>query len=160
MGCLSFFNLPADAETLPPEMRGSGQPLPRFVSIGTDKAFVRTGPANRYPIKWVYKKEGLPVEIIQEFDIWRKIRDVDGSEGWISKALLSDRRMVVVKSQSAVDLRDRQGDESRTIARVEPGVIAQVKACGMEWCNITSGGFSGWVERKSLWGIYPQEEIN
>src|SRR5688500_14225938 len=96
--CIIFLIFQARAETIPPEMQGSGLPLPRFVSIASDKAFVRTGPAPRYPIKWIYKKEGFPVEVIQEFDVWRKVRDLDGDEGWINKALLSDKRFVIVRN--------------------------------------------------------------
>ena len=69
----------------------SGLPIPRFVSLSADKVFVRTGPALRYPIKWVYQRENMPVEIIQEFDTWRKIRDMDGDDGWVHQSLLSAR---------------------------------------------------------------------
>ena len=67
----------------------SGLPIPRFVTLRSDKVFVRTGPGVRYPIKWVFQKENLPVEVIQEFDTWRQIRDRDGEEGWIHQSLLS-----------------------------------------------------------------------
>lgn len=149
----------ANAQDIPPELRGSGLPLPRFVSIGSDKAFVRTGPAPRYPIKWVYKKEGFPVEITQEFDVWRKVRDIAGDEGWINKALLSDKRSVVIRGDEPAAMIDKDEDGAVTIARLEPGVVAAVSTCGKTRCRLSAGGFSGWVERNILWGLYPQEEI-
>lgn len=159
MTCGLFFMQTVRAEDVPPELRGSGLPLPRFVSIGADKAFVRSGPAPRYPIKWIYKKEGLPVEVIQEFDVWRKVRDSDGDEGWINKALLSDKRSVIIRGDEAVTMREGFTESARAMAKLEPGVIARLQKCDGSWCNISAGGFQGWIERKALWGIYPQEII-
>lgn len=158
--CVLFFMQGAMADSQPSEMKGTGLPLPRFVSISSDKAYVRSGPAPRYPVKWIYKKSGLPVEVTQEFDVWRKIKDINGDEGWINRALLSDRRYIIVKADSAIDMRERAGEDARVMARLEPGVIASLSKCDQRWCSVTSGGFSGWVERKFLWGIYAREEIN
>ncbi len=145
---------------MPPELQGSGLPIPRFVSISSDKAFVRSGPAPRYPIKWVYKKDGFPVEIIQEFDVWRKVRDIDGDEGWINKVLLSDKRSVIVRGEGESDMHEAPAGGARVMARLEPGVVARLQKCNPDWCNLSVGGFNGWVERKILWGIYAQEEID
>lgn len=147
------------AYATPPEMQGSGQPVPRFVTIASDKAFIRTGPAQRYPIKWVYRKTGLPVEVTQEFDVWRKIRDSDGEEGWINRALLSERRGVIVQGGEPVPLYSHAGNDGRLIARAEPGVVAVLQSCSAGQCRISTGGYQGWVDRKLLWGLYPDEEI-
>ena len=74
----------------------SGLPLPRFVTTRSTPANVRVGPGTKYSVAWVYLKAGTPVEIIQEFDTWRKIRDVDGSEGWLHQNLLVGRRAGLV----------------------------------------------------------------
>ena len=55
--------------------RGSGLPLPRFVSLRSAEVNMRAGPSVRYPVEWVYRRAGLPVEVIAEFDTWRKVRD-------------------------------------------------------------------------------------
>jgi SH3-like domain-containing protein len=158
MFCLALFMQDVRAET-PREMVGSGEKVPRFVSLATDKAFVRTGPAPRYPIKWVYRKSGLPLEVVQEFDVWRKVRDIDGEEGWINKALLSSRRTAIIQGDGPVDIFSTAGDKGRLIARMEPGVVVQIQSCSGAQCRVSAGGYSGWVERKDLWGVYPQEEI-
>ncbi len=160
VACVTFFMLPVNAQDTPPELRGSGLPLPRFVSLNSDKVYARSGPAPRYPVKWIYKKSGLPVEIVQEFDVWRKIRDVNGDEGWVNKALLSNKRSVVILGEEAVTMQNDSSETARLIAKLEPGVIASLDKCEKDFCRISSGGFSGWVKRKTLWGIYPKEEIN
>ncbi len=158
--CALFFASHVMADSQPSELKGTGLPLPRFVSISTSKAYVRSGPAPRYPVKWVYKKDGLPVEITQEFDVWRKIRDIDGGEGWVNRALLSDRRSIIIKADEPVDMRENAAEDARVMARLEPGVVAMLDKCDPRWCKVSAGGFSGWIERKFLWGIYAREEIN
>ncbi len=138
----------------------SGLPIPRFVSLRGDKVFVRTGPALRYPIKWVYKKKGLPVEIIQEFDTWRKIKDRDGEEGWIHQSLLSGRRNAVVIGENSPYLYKSPEVTAKMVVQVEAGNIVDVEACEAFWCDVKIESFSGWIERKSLWGIYDTEELN
>lgn len=148
------------AEDVPPELQGSGRPVPRFVTIDTNKAYVRSGPAPRYPVKLVYKKAGLPVEITQEFDVWRKIKDIDGDEGWINKGLLSDKRSVIIQSTGPIEMREGFSENSRIMANLENGVIARLQKCSDQWCQISAGGYQGWVERNFLWGLYPKEEIH
>src|SRR6478672_13751597 len=77
----------------------SGLPVPRFVSLKADKVNMHIGPAKTYEVKWVYQRAGLPVEITAEFENWRRIRDADGTEGWIYHSLLSGKRtgMVITK---------------------------------------------------------------
>ena len=150
----------AVAKDQEPRFNATGLKLPRFVSLGADEAHVRAGPATRYPIKWVYNKRGLPVEIVQEFDVWRKVRDRDGEEGWLHKSLLSSRRNVVVLGEEPVAIRSQDSEKSRSIARLEPGVIATATECKKAWCKITASGYEGWAERKSLWGIYAAEDFD
>lgn len=137
----------------------SGLPIPRFVSLRSNKVFVRSGPARRYPVKWVFRKKGLPVEIIQEFDTWRKIRDHEGEEGWIHQSLLSGQRTILTKAVQPVVLQNKPGDEGRAIARVEPNVVAEVEQCQEGWCQIEAQTYRGWSPRKFLWGIYAGEEL-
>lgn len=155
---LSGWSVTASAEDggLP---RSTGLPIPRFVSLRSDKVFVRTGPGLRYPIKWVYQRENLPVEVVQEFDTWRKIRDMDGDEGWVHGSLVAARRFVVVKSEvgEGADLRDREDSSARKIAKLEDNVVAALKRCEGKVCEVETSGYEGWTDRKSLYGIYPQE---
>jgi len=155
--------LPAAAsETTPATQGGSGLPIPRFVTIRSDNTNVRTGPGERYPVQWVLRKQGMPVEITAEYENWRKIRDWEGTEGWVHMALLSGRRNVVIYPGDGV-LRKSPDAISRPLARLQKGVLARVQECTTEWCEITVGqspsATDGWVSKSSLWGIYPTETI-
>ena len=134
-------------------------PLPRFASIRSDKTYARTGPATRYPIKWIYQKNNLPVEIIQEFDTWRKIRDIDGEEGWIHQSLLSGKRFGIVKVDESVPLLRSNNDESKPVALVESGALLAIDSCIDAWCEVDASGYDGWIQADSLWGVYDREEI-
>jgi SH3-like domain-containing protein len=138
----------------------SGLPIPRFVTLAAEKVFVRTGPALRYPIKWVYQRESLPVEIIQEFDTWRKIRDMDGDDGWVHQSLLSGDRTGIVKGEANLGIRKDAATDARVIAWLEPNVVAALEACHGAWCEIKADGYEGYVERKFLWGIYDSEDFD
>lgn len=143
--------------------RSTDRPLPRFASLKSDKIYVRAGPAMRYPIRWIYTRGGLPVEIIQEFDAWRKIRDFDGDEGWVHKSLLSGVRMGLVKGgaeEGLAPVHEKDAATSRMVARLEPQVLVSLDKCGGAWCRIETHGYKGWLERKFIWGIYEDEELN
>lgn len=141
-------------------IKTSGLPLPRFVSLKSDKVYVRTGPSVRYPIRWIYQKSDLPVEIVEEFDVWRKIRDSEGEGGWVSQTLLSGERTGLVKGEDLAPVREDPAEDARMVARLEPGVIARIEECDAAWCQVSAGGFKGWISRNSLWGIYENEELN
>src|SRR5262245_32373229 len=69
----------------------SGLPIPRFVSLKSEKVNVRSGPTKDHDVAWVYNRSALPVEVTAEFENWRRIRDWEGSEGWVYHSLLSGR---------------------------------------------------------------------
>lgn len=159
--CFGYVYLPGTvvhAQT-PDIFHTSGLPIPRFVSLSKDKVFVRTGPALRYPIKWVFRKKGLPVEIIQEFDTWRKIRNSEGEEGWIHQSLLSGKRTALVTEEAGAYLLRKLSAGTHPTALLEPGVLVKLDKCQGQWCYAQTEGFKGWIERKSLWGIYEDEEL-
>lgn len=141
-------------------IKTSGLPLPRYVSLKSDKVYVRTGPSVRYPIRWIYQKADMPVEIIEEFDVWRKIRDSEGEGGWVSQTLLSGERTALVRGDDLAPVREKPVDSARMVARLEPGVIGKIDECDALWCKVSAGGFTGWIARNSLWGIYENEEVN
>jgi SH3-like domain-containing protein len=138
--------------------RSTGLPLPRFVSLGADRVNVRFGPGTQYPVNWVFARKGLPVEIIEEFDTWRKVRDYDGDEGWIHASLLSSRRTIMV-SGDVRDLRRTPGLDSRVVLRAEAGVIGNLFDCEEDWCRVEIEGRRGWLQRAEFWGTRPGEIV-
>lgn len=150
----------------------SGLPLPRFASTRSEPINVRVGPGTRYDIAWVYVKSGQPVEIIQEFDTWRKIRDVDGEEGWVHQNLLSGRRAGLVMpwaNEGQTGLRERQSQDASVRAWLTPGLLVEIDNCKQGWCAVRAsftpeGGrtktYAGYVRQPDLWGVYPNEEFD
>ncbi|MBO6834799.1 MAG: SH3 domain-containing protein [Alphaproteobacteria bacterium] len=138
--------------------QGSGQPIPRMVSIKAAEANVRTGPGVDYPIRWVYRRLDMPVQVIAEFDKWRKIRDWEGDEGWVHFALLSSRRTVIVTAPETT-LRRLSDEASPAVARLAEGLVARVEYCEPVWCLVTVLGYDGWLKRSDVWGIEPGETL-
>lgn len=139
----------------------SGLPLPRFVSLRAEQVNMRTGPRDTSPIAWVYNKRDLPVEIINEHQHWRLIRDWQGSEGWVHQSLLSGRRTVIVVGERR-SLRAEAGDAAATIAYLDVGVVAKVLKCprGGTFCRVDAGSYEGWIKRDEVWGVHPGESID
>jgi SH3-like domain-containing protein len=142
----------------------TGLPVPRFVSLKSDRVTVRAGPTKDQDVRWVFTRAALPVEVTAEFENWRRIRDREGAEGWVYHSLLSGRRTVLVeprtKSQDELlPLHGSAGEASPVIARLQPGVMGSVKRCSGSWCRIVGAGFDGWIEQDKLWGVYPDEKV-
>lgn len=138
--------------------RSTGLVLPRFVSLDANQSEVnvRFGPGQQYPINWVFTRPGIPLEIIAEFDNWRKIKDYEGAEGWISARLLSGRRTIMIEG-AIRDLRRTSSSDARVLLRAEPGVIGQLLECGEIWCRVEIEGQRGWLQRGEFWGTLPGE---
>jgi SH3-like domain-containing protein len=170
------------------QSEGSGLPLPRFASLKSDHVNVRGGPNKDHDVAWIYTRPALPVEITAEFENWRKIRDRDGSEGWVYHTLLSGKRTAFVAQPRTQPPRNQSTSAQPTAAQLtntqsvraqvdlaplhaaadgasalramlEPGVLGMVKRCNGQWCRLTGTGFDGWVEQSRLWGVYPNEKI-
>jgi SH3-like domain-containing protein len=138
---------------------GSGETLlPRFAVLHADKVNLRAGPGDRYPIQWVYLRKDWPVEIIAQFDHWRRVRDWEGTEGWVHEKMMTNRREVIVTGGIRA-MRQAPDHNGALIARAEPGVMAKLLECRAEWCRIEAGDRTGWVQRSDIWGVYPNENV-
>lgn len=135
----------------------SGLPIPRFVALKSGEVNVRSGPGARYPIAWVYRREGMPVEVVEEFDLWRKIRDMEGTTGWVHKTMLDGKRNAVIKGTTPRLVRTDHEVDARPLLKVEPMVVTRLVECSKEWCRVQAGGRKGWIEKKYLWGVYADE---
>ena len=141
----------------------SGFPIPRYVSLKSDHVNVRAGPTKDNDVAWIYTRAGLPVEITAEFENWRRVRDSEGTEGWVYHSMLSGRRTAVVTMKSKDELApiyDRADSASAIAARLQAGVVTQVKKCVNGWCRVIGSGFDGWIEQQRLWGVYADEKVD
>jgi SH3-like domain-containing protein len=149
--------------------KATGLPVPRYVSLKSDRVNLREGPSKDHRTSWVFQRAGLPVEIVAEFETWRRIRDSEGTEGWVLHSLLSGRRTALitpwVKGEATpLPLYERADERAGVVARLQPGVIANVRQCTGTWCRIVvvnpkAGDLSGYVRQDRLWGVYPNEKV-
>jgi SH3-like domain-containing protein len=147
---------------------GSGLAVPRYVSLKSSRVNMRKGPGTDYPTVWVYRRAGMPIEVIKEFEGWHQIRDADGATGWVLQSLLSGRRTALVlpweikegTKAPQVALRSDDHEKARPVAMVEAGVIVNVSSCDGRWCRVNIDQFHGYIEQKKLWGVYENERID
>jgi len=132
--------------------------LPRYASLRHDAVHVRAGPGQDYPIRWTYQRQGLPVQVVREYENWRLVRDFEGAEGWVHAGGLTRRRTAVVMGAVRV-LRAEPADGARAVARIEPGVVAKLDKCERAWCRLSVQGHAGWVKQQEIWGVKPGEKV-
>lgn len=140
----------------------TGLTIPRFVSLRSNHINARSGPGARYPIEWVYMQKSAPVEIIAEFELWRKIKDWQGSESWVHKSMLSGKRSVKVITPGENNVYAKDDFKAKIIAKVEDEVVGEIEKCPVNnsFCKIKFASITGWMPRQNLYGIYPEEIID
>lgn len=152
----------ASAAAADPVGAVTGLPLPRYASLKTDRVNLREGPSKDHATKWVFEKAGLPVEITAEFETWRKVRDSEGSEGWVLHSLLSGRRTALVapgKKDQTFKLLAKPAGNADLAATLQSGVIVNIRNCDGHWCLVDGEGFKGYIDQVVLWGVYPNEKV-
>ena len=145
---------PAGEPRLGPE---TNLPLPRFVTLNSDKANARRGPGLSHRIDWVFLRRGLPLEVLAEHGHWRKVVDSDGAGGWVHHGLLRGGRAAVITARPEAPLRAEPRAGAALVARVETGVVAQIRGCRAEWCELSVEGARGWAEKADFWGARADE---
>ncbi|MGE4482354.1 SH3 domain-containing protein [Acidocella sp.] len=153
---------PPDPGTGPGPARGSvtGLPIPRFVSLRSDKVNFRAGPGFQYPVNWVYQREGLPVEIIGEFDVWRHVLAPDGGTGWVHEATIRARRGFYVTVPQAA-LRSAPHPSANIVAYFKHGVSGRLLRCQAngDYCKVATKFETGYLARSDFWGAFPGETV-
>jgi SH3-like domain-containing protein len=138
----------------------TGLRIPRYVSLKSDRVNLREGPSKDHRTTWVFQRAGLPVEITAEFENWRRIRDSEGSEGWVLQSLLSGKRTALVapwRRGEMFPLRGKPMESADQVAKLQAGVQGSVRKCDAVWCRMSGEGFDGFIEKKLLWGVYPDD---
>ncbi len=140
--------------------------MPRFVSLKSDRVNMRKGPGTDYPTAWVYRRAGLPLEVIKEFEGWRQVRDADGAAGWVLQSFLSGRRTALVLPWEVKPGSRRPGGAARRRQRAlaprrhgRGRRDRQLASCDGRWCHVSIDKFRGYIEQKKLWGVYEGEVI-
>ena len=139
-------------------IRGSGYPVPRFVTLKKDLAYLRVGPGREYQLDWVYVRQNLPLKVISEFDVWRKVVDHEGTTGWLHSSLLSLKRFGLV-TKAEIKLYDSPEDTSKIVAVAGRNVLLEVQYCEKQWCRLATDEVRGWTKRQNFWGVLENEEV-
>lgn len=130
----------------------------RYVTLRAAEVNLRAGPGEQFPIQWVYRRKGLPVEVIGKSDVWRKIRDWQGTEGWVHERMITATRGVIVRG-AVRPLHSEPDPASDVVAHAEPGVIAKLLECHGAWCKVETSDIKGWLGRNEVWGVDPDEDV-
>ena len=140
-------------------VQGSGLPVPRFVTLKSDEVNMRVGPGREYPKSWVYRREGLPLKVIAEFDVWRKVIDHEQTTGWVHSQLVTLKRNALITNR-LTKLYSKADDQSPVIAVAEQGVLMELQTCGVKWCRIANDALRAFVHRDDIWGILENETLD
>jgi len=134
---------------------GGGKVL-RYVSQRADKAYMREGPTYAHRVLWQYRHRGYPFAVIAQFDVWRRVRAADGTVGWMSAAMLTDKRTVLVTGKGRVKIfADASG--GKVVALADPGAIATLRACALTTCRVHGADIDGWIPKNRIWGVETNE---
>jgi SH3-like domain-containing protein len=140
-------------------VRGSGLPVPRYVTLKFDEANLRAGPGREYPVIWQYQKVGLPLLVDAEFGIWRKVIDHDGTAGWMHGSVLSLRRMALMQNNMA-KIHANPDETSNVIALAERLALMELQSCPKAWCRVANNDVRGWIKRQAVWGLLETESLD
>ena len=138
----------------------TGLEIPRFVSLKSNDVNLRVGPSTNYPIKLKYISQNLPIEIIDEFDVWRKARDHEGMIGWLHKSLIKGERFVLTTQTVNKDIDLYNRPDGVIIGVIKKNNILKLNLCTLDWCKVSAKKFSGWLLKKNIWGVYENENYN
>ena len=153
---------PAAATQAPKAGRVTGLPLPRYVSLKSRSVNMRVGPGTQYRIAWTYRRHGLPMQVVAEHGLWRKLSDAEGTTGWVLHSLITGRRTAVVApwsvdagspDRSPLVLARREPGGERVAARLQAGLVVSIDRCERGWCAVKADGHHAWLPQRVLWGV-------
>ena len=134
--------------------------LPRFVSLKSNDVNLRVGPSVNYPIELKYIQNNLPIEVVDEFDVWRKVKDHNNNIGWVHKSLIKGERFVLTVHKNQVQKNIYNRPNGKVIGLVQGNNILNLERCLMDWCLISHRDTKGWVSKEFIWGVYESEVYN
>ena len=139
-------------------INGSGLDVPRFAALKSNKVNMRVGPGHDYPVEGVYLRKNLPVKVVSEFDVWRKIIDHEGVTGWVHSQLISSKRYAVITAPVA-RLRKTADAEAAVSAIVEKNVVMELQFCEQGWCRLYHENGAGWALPAEFFGLLENEKL-
>ena len=128
----------------------TGFEIPRYASLKSNDSNLRVGPSTNYPILIKYIENDFPIQIIEEYQDWRKIIDINNNSGWLHKRLIKGNRSGIIVSLNDKNILVYNTVFGKIIGEVSPGSIVNLKKCKQNWCLIKIGNHKGWINKKYL----------
>ena len=122
----------------------------KYLSLKNKLVNVRYGPSFDYPIKYLYKKKYLPIEVIDKKDNFRRIIDFKKNSGWIHVSQLKKSNSLIILENKI--LFKKPSKFSKPLAKLEKGRLLIIKKCKNKWCQVTTDNYRGWVDTANIWG--------
>lgn len=127
-----------------------------MVSIAGNNVNMRSGPGTNYKVMWELGN-GFPLIVLKKSGAWYRVRDFEGTIGWIHEDVASRTPHVIVKvhknSKKRINVRSGPGTKYRIVAKAYYGVVFKTLQQKDGWVNVQhADGVSGWVNRSLLWG--------
>lgn len=94
----------------------------------------------------------MPLIVVAETDMWRRVRDIRGDESWVRKPALSGTRTALSIEEVRIQAKPRSN--SKTVAIADANIVMNLGECNeMGWCKVrTQSGFRGYAAQQKLWG--------
>lgn len=126
-------------------------------STSGEEVTLRTGPGERYSVKWEYGN-GFPVKIITKKGKWLKVQDFENDRGWLHTSMLNNEPHVIVKvnrgKNKKINIRSGPGPKYAVVGQAYYGVVLAKKEEKKGWVKIRhESGLEGWIEKSLLWGF-------
>ncbi len=137
-----------------PRTGHSGLPVPRFVNLKNSETWGRLGPSFDYPVRYIFKRQNLPVKVIAETrdNVWRQVEDPEGMTTWVHRSQLVSSNMVMITRDGGVLMRRAANPDASGRAILQQGVIVRSEICERRWCRVRTSDYRGWVPQNALWG--------
>lgn len=127
----------------------------KFLSIRSEMVNMRTGPDNRYNIKYTYVKKYLPFKIIDTFNEWYFVIDPDLESGWIKKNLfLHSKKQVFGFIQNKNGIYCYKSNSNQIPEyKIDNANIVKIISCNEKMCLIEIKKIKMWCQKNDLWGV-------
>ena len=128
----------------------------KMLSISGDDVNMRSGPGTNYRVMWELS-EGFPLMVLRKKGTWYRVRDFEGTIGWVHEDVTKTTPHVIVKvhknSKKRINIRSGPGTKYRIVAKAYYGVVFTTLEQKHGWAKVQhEKGVTGWIKRSLLWG--------
>lgn len=122
------------------------------ISIGDKPAILYDGLSIKADKIFVLSRH-YPLEVLVKLDKWTKVRDAEGSIGWVENSAIGNTRFVQVTSNSA-EIRATPSPTALVVFEAQRSVLLELTGPAIDgWLPVRHrDGQSGFVRSAQVWG--------